>query len=202
MASNVNTLVSELRRQGWDCSINADATRWKAIPPEKDKRLVTFANHPREQELVQITRELRQQGFVWPPHANGHLDAAARVTSTPFAPKPNPASMTLTTTADRQSAEETVGRIIAAVMPRPATPPLVIDCDDALAFASLREAKEYERLAAAELVQCNKEVAAASARAADARRAYDDAAQGLQKARAVFDTAFGAELAPEQRRAQ
>jgi hypothetical protein len=187
---SVSLLISQLRKQGWECALNAAATEWTAAPPDKSRKTVLFPNHPKDPSRV--LRDLRHQGFSWPPTSNGHADDRAHVTATPFAPKPHPEVKLL----DARKADEPAPPPTPAAITPPPVAPEPVDheaVDGALAFVSLREAKEYERLAAADLVQCNRELDAVRKRVDIAKRAYDEALRALQDARATFDRAFGPE---------
>lgn len=109
------------------------------------------------------------------------------MTATPFAPKPHPEVRLTDRPPDR---EPTVER--SAPAPARTVSPEERG-DDAAAFVTLREAKEYERLAAADLVKMNRELEGVKKRVDEARRAYDDALRGLKEARAAFESAFSPE---------
>lgn len=175
----IEQVVSELRIQGWEVSLKSDARSWRAIPPNRTGRMVVFAREPKS--LVAILRDLRQQGFVWPPNSNGGTlhPIEPKISATPFPPKPHPEARTEPQPKlDLAMADEQPG-----------------DDSEALAFLRLREAKEYERLAAVDLMQCTKELETIKHKVAGAERAYQDALRDLQKAKSDFDRAFERESA-------
>lgn len=184
-AVDVAPVVAELRLQGWEVTLKSDATAWKAVPPNKEGRIVLFAANP--SSTIPILRDLRHQGFQWPPKptTNGHPTVDSKVTSTPFPPKPNPESST-------ESQRSQAGRSEPIESTKTERPPPQGSNEDAeaLAFVRLREAKDYERLAASELIRCNNELEGARRKAATAATAYDDALRSLKEAKAAFDRAF------------
>jgi len=173
-------VVAELRKQGWQCDLTNDATKWKAKSPDASKGVVVFPKRPND--IVYIVRELRAKGFIWPPTANGHApDERARITSTPFPPKPHPEVRTLSLVESEKAAPA----FVAAPKPKD-------EGDEGLAFIALRDAKEYEKLAAGEYAAAKKEAEMAKSKEDAARRAWDEACGALKAAKAKFDAAFGA----------
>lgn len=175
MSKEISAIVCALREQDWTLILSSDASRWKAQPPDKSKRIVTFS--ATQSETLPIIRDLRHQGFVWPPLDAKRREAAdprglSIVKSTPFPPKPHP-----------------------SVSTSPSQPHGAPDHSDAnMAFIDLKEAKEYERLAASELTAARRKVDEAQETMERASAAYDGALSDLKQKKAAFDASFAAEV--------
>ena len=172
-AVDLTGIITELRLQGWELTLKGDGSEWRAVPPNKSGRIVHFNARPTSP--IPVLRDLRHQGFVWPPKSNGHSNGhdeepEPQVRSTPFPPKPNPETST-----EAQSNHEEEQQAQDAT---------------ALAFVQLREAKEYERLAAAELIKCSAELEAVKRKAAKVTSTYEEALRGLKEAKQAFDRVF------------
>lgn len=176
MSIDISGVIFELRQQGWELTLRGDGSEWKAVPPKKSGRIVHFNARPASP--VPVIRELRHEGFVWPPKATGHDEGEVepQVRSTPFPPKPNPDTSTEPQPGQARHSEQEL---------KDAT---------ALAFLQLQEAKEYERLAAAELIKCNAELEAVKRTAANVSSAYAEALRSLKEAKQTFDHLFDTDL--------
>jgi hypothetical protein len=173
-------LISELRAQAWECELTSDGSQWKAKPPDNRRLCIKFrAMHG---DFQGILRQLRDHGFKWPPPDKRKPDPVIR--ATPFAPKPHP-----------HVEVETETLIVDAVRPRisEAPPPASPTTSEATAYAALREAKEYERLAASEMRAARENRDAAEQLYGVAKATYDAAHKDLLHKKRAFDEAFGAE---------
>jgi len=167
----VEQVVKALRAQGWAVEIEPKGDHYRASPPS-GARAVRFQAHTTN--TLPILRELRDHGFVWPPPPAPE----PIVRATPFPAKPHPHVQVVRAAA----AEEP---------PTPASGPMG---GAELAFVELRDAKEYERLAAAELQEATKAADAAIAKRDEAAATYQGALDALAEKKRVFDRAFDGEL--------
>ena len=172
MTQEIDNIVAELRLQGWECALKSDAASWKAVPPD-GSRMVVFAAHAKD--ATAILRDLRHRGFKWPPKIPvSHPTVEAKITSVPFPPKPHPEVHT-----------EPIGSAAHIESTRD---------DGAIAFAKLQDAKEYERLAAAELLKCQADEEQAHKKTVAASATYGDAVRGLRECKDAFDRIFSSDL--------
>lgn len=171
----IDDILAELRRQGWRVETSAkDGSLHKCFPPDKSRMMVSVSTRFADSGgVVQILRELRQQGFAWPPpprlRAVESPEPEPRIASTPFAPRPSPA-----TSSSPQCARDDG--------PSPD-----------LAFLALKDARDYVTLAGSELRQAQSDVERAQEKLASATTAYRDALADLKAKKDVFDREFSAE---------
>jgi len=178
--TSLTRVLEELRAQNWTLNPSPDGQSWRAEPPDPKRKAVKFSARP--SVLVPIIRELRDQGFRWPPAEKDTVPSPV-VRSVPFPPKPHP--------------DVTVERIgLAAVVPdEPQRAPLTLvktpaptSADEA--FAKLKEAREYALLAGEELRETVTVFELAKQSRDGAQAVYDDALKQLQIAKAAFDALF------------
>lgn len=169
MSQEIDNIVAELRLQGWDCMLKSDAVSWKAVPPDGGRMVVFAAN---AKDATAILRDLRHRGFKWPPKPVSRTSVEPKISSVPFPPKPHPEVHTEAAGTETESTRDS----------------------GAIAFAKLQEAKEYERMAAADLLKCKADEELAHKKTVAASAIYGDAVRDLREAKDAFDRIFSTDL--------
>lgn len=179
-------LIEELTDQGW-CVEKTKNQHWKATPPPGTRgEIVIFSESYDNHAYLNTVRKLRDLGLRWPPPSKAEKAAERRrreaeathtteaepvIRSTPFPPEkmdmPEPKLHLVAKSPDE--------------LPGP----------DKL-FADLKEAREYAKLAAADLAERKQAVDEAAAAYDIAFRAHADAVDHLRAKKSAFDRAFEA----------
>jgi len=171
-------LIEELKLQNWTLSINTDGSRWRAEPPERGRKTILFSARPAD--LTLVIRDLRDQGFRWPP---GDPKAEPVLRSTPFAPKPHP------------------GSFVEGAQPsdRPRGALQIVALNEDQAFERLKEARGYVELARQEHEDKQRVVdgiqetlGRAERERAAAEKVLREALGEMDEAKKTFDRMFSA----------
>jgi hypothetical protein len=182
----IDDLVRALRDQGWEVDKRTGRS-YKATPPDAGRKVVFF-DAPSESGphgMIYVIRQLRHEGFVWPPperEKKAAGDVVPIVLATPFAPVPNPHAQ-----AVAPGAPEPVATPDAPSEPRTLVPR--VDS----AYLDLKDAKEFADLVAQDLREAKAVLLAAQERVARAEAQYAEAVEDLREKRMVFNKSFDAE---------
>jgi hypothetical protein len=177
--TTLTKVLEELRAQRWTLNPSPSGDKWRAEPPDPKRKVVTFTSRPTV--LMPILRELRDQGFRWPPSEAETIPPPV-VRSVPFPPKAHPDVST------------SVSGILADPPP-PRAPPALVKAPGPSgtadqAFERLKEAREYALLAAEDLASAKSVLDQAKAVYDGAHAVYDDAIKQLASCKADFDALF------------
>jgi hypothetical protein len=184
--TTLTRVLEELRAQKWTLNPSPSGDVWRAEPPDRTRKVVKFTARPTT--LIPILRELRDQGFRWPPGEPKQDEPPSVVRSLPFPPQPHPDVRTepwVTTEPMTGSHDHTPpGKLV--LVKAAASPSGTAD----QAFERLKEAREYALLAAEDLAGARAAFDAAKAVHDGANTVYDDALKQLADAKAAFDALF------------
>ncbi len=178
-------LLDELPRQGWAVSMTTQG-HWKAIPPDKSMSLVHFSETDDPHGKMNIFRDLRLRGFVWPPPSSAKSEEEvtnewadhAPDTPVPPAAADTPPSIGKAATPSITQSDKAIDKAVVKTV-------------DQL-FHALKEARSYDALAGDNLKRCKQklEEAANELKGADMEKKL--AEEDLAKAKMAFDKAFAA----------
>jgi hypothetical protein len=170
-------IIEELPRQGWQVEMTARG-HYKATPPDPKHTIVHFSHSDDHHALMNIVRDLRKRGFVWPVPSRNEVAADRRDEPT---------------TKLCPDCHQPLGadHICLAAAPPPSQPESPEARMDRL-FHELKDAKVLAALTEEQLRECEAKLAAAQKAVDDARMERDVAAIALKKKKVEFDSAFEA----------
>jgi hypothetical protein len=183
--TTLTKVLEELRAQRWTLNPSPSGDKWRAEPPDPKRKVVTFTARPAV--LLPILRQLRDQGFRWPPGEPKQEEPPSIVRSVPFPPKAHPDVQTdswVTTEPLTGSHDHTPpGKLVLVKATAPSG-----TADQA--FERLKEAREYALLAAEDLASAKSVLDQAKAVYDGAHAVYDDAIKQLASCKSDFDALF------------
>lgn len=160
----VRSVVDELRRQGWTVTPTSNG-HWRAKPVDNNKELVHISMLGGSNSLNNAMRDLKRNGFVWPPP-----------------PKCREAM------AKKPMAHAHALEVVRAPQD-PTVPTAQKDLDDV--FLELKDAKTYLVLTGEILSECRVALDKAQAAFDSATAEREAAVDALRVKKAAFDVAFG-----------
>jgi hypothetical protein len=170
-------IIEELPRQGWQVELTTRG-HYKATPPDPKQTIVHFSHSDDHHALMNIVRDLRKRGFVWPVPSRNDVAADKRdEPTTKFCP----------------DCHQPLGadHICLAAAPPPSQPESVEARMDRL-FHELKDAKVLAALTEEQFQECQQRVEEATRALNEAARERDGAVEALKKKKAEFDSAFEA----------
>jgi predicted RNA binding protein YcfA (HicA-like mRNA interferase family) len=194
-AKDIRDITRELENQGWTVEPTSRG-HFQARPPDKTKRIVVFSTSGDLHAQRNMLRDLRQQGFVWPPLSlpkkpPSQLTGDATISTTDFRDEVD----TFLKVLDK--AEEDMERYSPA--PRSSEQPVpAAESDDERMnrlFTALKEARSYHSLAAEAEREAQACLLAAQRKLEGAQEELRRAAKDLSEKKALFDSHFSSTAA-------
>jgi len=172
-------IVEELPRQGWSVTMTTQG-HWKAVPPDPTKTIIHFSTSDDHHALMNTLRDLRKQGFQWPPPNKNDIASQKRLTGS---------SASSLCPDCHQPLSEHEECLVAP--PPPPPPPESPEARMDRLFAELKDAKILRELTEEHLRDCNVKMAEAQAALELAQRQYTNAINALAAKKQEFDAALG-----------
>lgn len=172
-------IVEELPRQGWTVEPTTRG-HFKAVPPDPKQEIVHFSHSNDHHALMNVIRDLKRRGFVWPPPSKTDIAVERRLDAEDN-PTPEPCNVC-------GLVECLCSETIDDIPPVSETPEAKMD----RLFAELKEAKTYAALTQEQLLECKKRVEEATRALTEADTEHTRAVTAMQKLKADFDRAFEA----------
>jgi hypothetical protein len=188
----IKDIVDELRAQHWDVVPIGQGAQWRATPPAGST--VTFnARPPSAQSVQMILRDLKQQGFAWPPpKGNGvaHHKADPKPSAAPFNPVLHPDAVVTMATAPRPLARALPPPMLS-IVPM-SSPSEDFDEGDRL-FQALKDCRELAAMGRADVDEKQRAAEAANQALEVAIGQQRRLEQELEQAMQKFTQYFGAQ---------
>lgn len=177
-ARDFRPIVTELRLQGWTVE-KTERGHWRATPPDASKGLIHFSESDDPHALMNTLRDLKRQGFQYPPPSKKQLAGERRLNAV-ASPEDEAAP----------DSDEFFSMPLAPV-PEPAGPPTNMD----EAYAALKDARETLTLLDLEAQERQRELEEATRAYQEAETAAAAGRTKLREAKALFDEMFATEEA-------
>lgn len=165
-------IAEELRRQGWTVD-QTTRGHYKAVPPDPKHQMVHFSHSDDHHALLNIIRDLKKRGFIWPAPSKKELAVERRLEaeSRPSEPEIIPDTPSgVHVTPPAESPEVRMDRL----------------------FHELKDAKVLAALTEEQFQECQRRVEEATRALAEADRERTNAIEALKKKKTEFDSAFEA----------
>lgn len=201
-SKDFRALLQELPRQGWTVE-PTERGHWRARPPDQAHGLVHFSESGDSHAQMNIIRDLRRRGFVWPPPSKNEQAGAERMAKDATErlqtelldreTKPPPRRQFNGIKGLSELAEEQVKAApLQVVVPSAVIPPadrVGAKTEDQL-FNELKEARLMDSLAGDSLKTAKQKLEAAQRELEHAEHEKRMAADDLLKKKAAFDAAY------------
>jgi hypothetical protein len=172
-------IVEELPRQGWTVEPTTRG-HFKAVPPDPTQEIVHFSHSDDHHALMNVIRDLKRRGFVWPPPSKKDIAVERRLDA-----EDNPTVKACDVCGLVECLCSEAG-YDSHILPE--TPEAKMD----RLFAELKDAKTYVALTHEQLQEWKKRVEDATRALTEADAEHSRAVAAMQKLKTDFDRAFEA----------
>ena len=185
-AKEFREIIAELRYQGWNVNQTTQG-HYKACPPDKTKEIIHFSLSTDTHAQLNTIRDLKKQGFQWPPPSKNEQAGTRRERPAPLTQKLDLSGVLAS--GDGAAAPPSAEQLVINDLPP------IVETEEARMdrlFKELKDAKVYAVLTEDHVKECKRAVEEATRALAEAAREHDAAAEALVKKKFEFDTAFTA----------
>ena len=189
-------IIVELERQDWVVKKTGN-NHYSAAPPDKTKSLVVFSTTDDVHGQMNMVRDLKRRGFIWPiPSKNDAAGEQRKSTSMRTTVGDIPALReALEVAHELNVAEKAALEVAPTTMPESRV--AVATTEDAMdkIFRELKEARGLNKLAEDDVIECMRRLDEAQRALTIAQTTQRQTGEALKEKKAAFDRAFEAAAA-------